>query len=163
MLTLGCLSNQYVEAGSTVVSSNTNSLSGNASESLTGSSSSSTPLATQATTQPGSKIGTSIEFSEGIKVYSGNMRELTGIDWGAVTIGSTKQYPLYITNVGEQPVSLKLSVTNWTPGVEGIVNWDYNGKVVASGETISVSLMLTIRFSTVSSFGNNIVITSTPI
>jgi hypothetical protein len=105
-------------------------------------------------------IGTSLKFSEGIKVLNANFKELTGIDWGTVSIGSTNYYKIHVTNIGEKPVTLKLSVTNWTPGVNGVVGWNYNGKAIPNDETISITLTLTIRSSTVSNFGNNIVITS---
>jgi hypothetical protein len=104
---------------------------------------------------------TSLQHSEGIKVYGEDYpHELKGINWGAIVIGQTSHKYISVTNVGEQPVTLELSVKNWTPGVNGVVTWNYNGKPVPVGSTVSITLALTIYDATVDTFGNSIIITS---
>lgn len=105
--------------------------------------------------------GTSVRYSEGIKVYSDYPNELQGINWGSIIIGKASYYHIIVTNVGDHPVILKLSVTNWTPGVSGSVSWNYNGEAVPINGKVSIELSLLIRSATGNTFYNNIVVTST--
>jgi hypothetical protein len=114
-----------------------------------------TPIPTNTTNQ-----ATSLRHSEGIKIYDEKHVELEGIDWGAITLGKPGYYYISVVNVGDQPVILELSVTNWTPGVNGVVSWDYNGETVPVEGNFSIRLSLIIKDATVNIFGNDIIISS---
>lgn len=90
-----------------------------------------------------------------ISVFGSNPNsELLDIDWGAVVIGEPKNYTTYVLNRSNQPVILSLSVTNWTPEVDGKVTWDYNGKALSSQDKTQVTLSLIIYNTNVTSFSN---------
>ncbi len=110
---------------------------------------------------PTNNIPTSFQHSDGIKVYGKDSSiELEGIDWGRIFIDITNYYYISITNVGDQPVILELSVTNWTPGVNGVVYWNYNGATIPINGTVAITLSLIIKDATTDTFSNDITITS---
>ncbi len=104
---------------------------------------------------------TSLHHSEGIKVFGqDHSTELQGINWGTITVGRMSYYQIYVTNIGDSPVTLKLSVTNWTPGVNGLLSWNYDNKPLQVDDTVSIVFYLQISTATGDSFNNDIVITS---
>jgi hypothetical protein len=116
---------------------------------------------TPAVTDNQNNDSTSLQHSDGIKVYGEDYpRELKGINWGEIVIGKTSYKHISVTNLGDQPVTLELSVKNWTPGVDGTITWSYNGKNVPAGTAVSITLALTIYGASSDTFGNSIIITS---
>ena len=100
-----------------------------------------------------------ITYSEGIKVYGeDNASEISGIDWGTVTLGVTKNTQISVLNIGDKPIILYLSANNWTPGVNGTITWNYNDKAVLANAIVSITLSLNIESTNVTAFNNNIII-----
>jgi hypothetical protein len=104
----------------------------------------------------------SISHDPKIKVSDINSnQELKGINWGSIAIGQTKDYSIQVTNIGDQPVTLGLSATNWTPGIDAKIAWQYNGAAIAAGSTIKITINLIVNSATSNTFGNDIVISAT--
>jgi hypothetical protein len=120
------------------------------------------PNATEPPKKPQVSTVESVSHDPNIKVYDKNStQELTGINWGSIAIGQTKYYDIKVTNEGDQPVTLRLSAINWTPGVDASIEWQYNGTALATGSTLAISLCLTVRSASTSTFDNDIVISAT--
>jgi len=120
-----------------------------------------TPKQQQQTQSPTTAHDTTIKYSEGIKVYGNYPTILSGINWGSIYIGVPKDHPITVSNTGDTPVKLSLSATNWTPGVEASITWDYDGKAVSPNSMVSITLSLVIKSANVTNFGNDIIISST--
>jgi hypothetical protein len=104
----------------------------------------------------------SVSYSEGIKVYGADFpNELKSIDWGTIFVGIHKNYSISVLNYANQPVSLSLQVTNWNPGVDASITWNYDGKTVPVNTIIPVTLTLLVRSANTTSFSNSIHITAT--
>jgi hypothetical protein len=103
---------------------------------------------------------TQIKSYNGIKVYDENLSQITSIYWGVVALGILKNYKIYVSNVGDSPVTLGLSADNWTPGVNGSISWNYDGASVAVNATVPVTLSLQIEEANVTAFNNDLIVTS---
>jgi len=104
----------------------------------------------------------SVSYSEGIKVYGADFpNELTSFNWGTIYVGVPKNYSISVLNFGNQPVSLKLQITNWTSGVDANMTWNYDGKPVPANTIVPITLTLTVRNTNTTIFSNNIIITAT--
>ncbi len=120
-----------------------------------------TPIKNQNSTESTTQPGSTVRFSENIRVYDEKYnRELLGINWGAIKIGTTNFYKISVQNTGEKPVTLQLSSTNWTPGISKILLWDYDDKIIETNSTVSITLSLIIVSANVNSFTNDIIISS---
>ncbi|MCD6528841.1 hypothetical protein J7L06_00915 [Candidatus Bathyarchaeota archaeon] len=102
-----------------------------------------------------------------VEVYSDSecTTRVSSIDWGIVEAGGSTNTTVYVKNVGNTPVTLSLSTQNWNPpkAVQYIsVDWDYDGRVLAPGEVIPVTLTLTVSpdATDITDFSFEIVITS---
>jgi hypothetical protein len=93
-------------------------------------------------------------------VYDENLKEISSIYWGIVALGGLKNYLIYVTNIGNSPVTLALSTINWTPGVIGTIYWNYNGTSVAANATVPITLSINIVEANVTAFNNEVVLTS---
>ena len=100
-----------------------------------------------------------ITHSEGIKVYGeDNASEISGIEWGTVTLGVTKNTQISVLNTGDKPIILYLSANNWTTGVNGTITWNYNDEAILANAIVSITLSLNIESANVTAFNNNIII-----
>ena len=63
-----------------------------------------------------------------------NASEISGIEWGTVTLGVTKNTQISVLNTGDKPIILYLSANNWTTGVNGTITWNYNDEATDCGE-----------------------------
>jgi hypothetical protein len=96
-----------------------------------------------------------------VKVYGNDATvELKNIDWGLVFVNCTSTYSISIINMGNQPVKLEFAVTNWTPGVNGAVFWNYDGRNIQVGDKVTITLSLKITDATTTTFSNDIIIIS---
>ena len=88
---------------------------------------------------------------------------LTQINWGTVTPGSSYTYTGYIRNNGNAQITLSMTTTNWNPTAASAitVTWNYGGAAITPGQVVAVTWTLTIpsSISGVQSFSFNIVIT----
>jgi hypothetical protein len=120
------------------------------------------PNTTEPPKKPQVSTVESISHDPNIKVYDKNSnQELTRINWGSIAIGQAKYYDIKVTNEGDQPVTLRLSAINWTPGVDASIEWQYNGTALATGSTIAITLYLTVQSASTNTFDNDIVISAT--
>ena len=90
-----------------------------------------------------------------------NASEISGIEWGTVTLGVTKNTQISVLNTGDKPIILYLSANNWTPGGNGTITWNYNDEAVLANAIVSITLSLNIESANVTAFNNNIIIGST--
>jgi hypothetical protein len=97
-------------------------------------------------------------YVRGLELYGGDIKSESGreyIDWGELTLGSSKNVSFYVLSTSNVDVILGLNVTNWTPlGIEDYISlsWDYNGTVLSSGSD-QVPLWVTVNLNIPSSEG----------
>jgi hypothetical protein len=91
---------------------------------------------------------------------------LSSVDWGVVAPNSVKTVALTVSNVGNCPLKLNMSVVDWSPMVASehfTVAWNCTDTVLGIGESVNASLTLYVPDSTVvagiTAFSNKIVIT----
>jgi|YelNatPaOPRAMG01_1025707.scaffolds.fasta_scaffold85970_2 archaellum component FlaG (FlaF/FlaG flagellin family) len=82
-----------------------------------------------------------------IGVYSDSSctNEVTSINWGDVSLGTTKNYTTYIKNKGTVNVVISLNTTNWNPSNAKDyiqLSWDYDGRVLHPGDVLEVKFFL---------------------
>lgn len=106
--------------------------------------------------------GSKIEHNENIKIFDKkSSSELTTFNWGPVRIGVPSYYSITVQNIGEKAITLQLKSSNWSPGIDASLTWNYDGRVIEPGTKVSIRVSLVIISATTSSFYNNIEITST--
>jgi hypothetical protein len=82
-------------------------------------------------------------YGEDVKVEGENVF----IDWGELTLGSSKNASFYVKSSSNVDVELGLNVTNWTPpGIEDYmaISWDQNGTLLAPTEELLVTVNLDV-------------------
>jgi hypothetical protein len=85
----------------------------------------------------------------GIEVYQNKdlTDKVTAIKWGTLEPGATKTYTIYVRNKGNLPLTLSLFTSNWSPQSASnylTLTWNYNGQTINKGETVQVTLTLTV-------------------
>jgi len=76
--------------------------------------------------------------------------EIKRINWGTIWPGSLRRFTLYLRSMSNIETTLSLNTTNWNPAnISEYMNlsWNYNGAILHSGETIQVTLTLTVSSS----------------
>lgn len=91
--------------------------------------------------------GNLVEPEGDIGVYwdSSCTNEVTSVNWGDVALGTTKNYTIYIKNIGTVDVTISLNTTNWNPSVAEdyiIFSWDYNDQVLHPNDVLMVKFFL---------------------
>ena len=86
------------------------------------------------------------------------------IDWGNLTPGSSKSIIVYIRNEIEEPIYLILSTQDWNPSNASrhmTLRWDYTGQRMNPGETLQITLTLSVYpdIKGISSFSFDILVT----
>lgn len=100
-------------------------------------------------------------------IYKDNActQEMTTIDWGSLTPGSTATYVFYAKNTGNTKETVTLSTTGWSPSTASqyiSVTWNQNNAALNAGEVVQATLTLTVSAnidSTITTFSNTIVVT----
>lgn len=92
--------------------------------------------------------------------------QVTSVDWGTVEPGSTKNVDIYLKNTGNAPITLSLSVSNWSPSNASnyvSLSWNYSGQQISPGSVVQVTLTLTVssNVSGISSFSFDMTIVGT--
>lgn len=96
-----------------------------------------------------------------VKAFSDSActQPVTDIDWGALLPDSTQNRTIYLKNFGANPVTISLTVINWSPANAPNymqVSWDREGESIPSGiplqTTLELSVFANITSSTISSF-----------
>ena len=85
----------------------------------------------------------------GVGVYwdSGCSQEVSLIEWGYLDPGETSSVTVYVRNEGNVAVALNMSTENWDPPEASsyiTLSWDYSGQILEPGESIQVTLTLSI-------------------
>lgn len=101
-----------------------------------------------------------------IDVYSDSACTLviSNVVWGDIEVGNSVSQTIYVENSGDDSVTLILSTENWSP-VDAAsflsFSWDYDGSIIASGESRGIVLTLNVApsVSGVDTFNFDIVIT----
>jgi len=102
-----------------------------------------------------------------LAIYKDNTctQEMTTINWGSVTPGSTATYVFYVKNTGNTRETVTLSTTGWSPSAASqyiTLTWNKNGAIIDVGEVVEATLTLTVSAnidSAITSFSNTIVVT----
>jgi len=98
-------------------------------------------------TQAGSSRG-SVQ-TVGVGAYWNRVctKRVSTIDWGVVSLGSTKKVTIYVRNEGNTVITLKLVPENWNPSDAPkyvSVSWSYLGQTIKPSKVIGVTLSLTV-------------------
>ena len=93
---------------------------------------------------------------QGLEIYGGDIQsEASGnviIDWGELTLGSSKNASFYVKSTSNVDVTLGLNVTNWEPpGIDNFltISWDYNGTLLKTGPD-QTPLLITVNLKVAS-------------
>jgi archaellum component FlaG (FlaF/FlaG flagellin family) len=104
----------------------------------------------------------------GVGVYSdsGCTMDLTSINWGSFTAGSSKNYTIYVKNEGSVAVVLSKSTSNWNPASASTYmtfSWNRDSYVLNAGTSVSAVLTLAVasNINGISTFSFDITITGT--
>ena len=90
--------------------------------------------------------------SLGVTVYSdpGCSVPLLTIDWGMMEPGQSKNYPAYIKNESNVPVTMSMYAENWSPVNAKdfmAVTWSYDGRQIPVDGSLPVDFTLSIDAS----------------
>jgi hypothetical protein len=129
----------------------------------------STAAATYAVLSAQGKIGSSGRIVViGVKVTAvGSSADLTSIEWGDLTAGSTATRQISVTNNGTIPTTLSMSVGDWVPliGQQYIsITWNYaSGTVLQPGasQTVTITINVNQYVTGVNTFTNAIYVIAT--
>jgi len=102
----------------------------------------------------------------GVGVYwdSSCSQEVSLIEWGSLDPGETSSVTVYVRNEGTVAVVLRMTTENWDPPEASsyiTLSWDYSEQTLEPGESIQVTLTLSISsdIQNVTEFDFDIVIT----
>lgn len=88
---------------------------------------------------------------------------LTQINWGTITPGSSYTYTGYVRNNGNAQVTLSMTTTSWNPTAASAitVSWNYGGAAITPSQVVAVTWTITVpsSISGVQNFSFNIVVT----
>ena len=102
----------------------------------------------------------------GVYSDSGCTTPLANIDWGVLEGGNTVTRTAYIKNSGNTAMTLSMSVGNWVPTSASSyiqLTWNYSGQTLNPGQSLAVTLTLTVSTSItgITSFSFDITIVGT--
>jgi hypothetical protein len=103
----------------------------------------------------------------GVGVYWDNAftNNVTSIDWGYLTPGSTANKTVYVKNNGDIRETLNMTTSNWSSGAYGNItlSWNREGQLLDPGSYVQAVLTLSVSssISSVTSFSFNIIIAGT--
>lgn len=88
----------------------------------------------------------------GIEVYEDSTRlvVLNEINWGMLEPSQSVTYPIYIVNIGNTPMNLSYSTSNWLPLIaENYLSlaWSYTNQTLLPNEGLDIDLTLTVSSS----------------
>ena len=97
----------------------------------------------------------------------GSNQDLTNIDWGDLTAGSTATRQISVINNGTIPITLSMSVGDWIPliGQQYIsITWNYaSGTILQPGaaQTVTININVNQYVTGINTFTNTIYIIAT--
>jgi hypothetical protein len=115
------------------------------------------------------KIGSSGRIiALGVKVSAvGSNIDLTNIDWGDLTAGTTATHQISVINNGTVPTTLSISAGDWVPLIAQqylTITWNYaSGTVLQPGtsQTVTITINVNQYVTGVNTFTNTIYIIAT--
>lgn len=105
-----------------------------------------------------------------IAIYSnsGCTTPVNAISWGSVAAGGNTSQTIYVEDAGSVPMTLSLTVSNWSPSTAGnyiALTWNAQGQTIQPGVSGAYAVTLTLTVSPsitgITSFGNSIMISGT--
>lgn len=86
----------------------------------------------------------------GVYYDQGCTNKVASIDWGTLSIGSTKSLTVYVRNDGSVQVTLTKTVTWHTAGASTYItlDWDYTGQTLAASSVTKLTLTLVVASNT---------------
>jgi hypothetical protein len=103
-----------------------------------------------------------------VGVYSDSActNELTSVDWGTISPGSSEDVTIYLKNTGNAQITLSMTTTNWTPASADepvSLLWDKENVKLNPNQVATATLTLNISESIdgITNFSFDIVITGT--
>ena len=111
-----------------------------------------------------SNSGRLVTLGVGIYSDSGCATQLSTIGWGTLNPGDVKTCTMYVRNEGNVPVSLKMTVDNWSPPTASTyitLTWNKESAVLSTNQVVEATVTLTVssNISGVTSFNFDITIT----
>jgi hypothetical protein len=108
--------------------------------------------------------GTITTVNVGVYSNSGCTENCTSITWGSLYPGNSTTRTVYVKNTGTVPITLAMTADSWTPTSADdylTVDWDQQGTVLDTGDSISANITLTAATDTgeLQDFNVDIVIT----
>jgi hypothetical protein len=90
-----------------------------------------------------------IQTSTGIEIYqdSGCTTSLSSVSWGTLVPGESQQYPIYVRNEGNTPITLSLDTSDWTPWSASqylSLSWNYNNQEIGEDQMVPILLTLNV-------------------
>jgi hypothetical protein len=124
----------------------------------------STAAVTYAVLSAQGKIGSSGRIiALGVKVTAvGSNADLTNIDWGDLTAGTTSTRQISVINNGTIPTTLSMSAGDWIPLIEQqylTITWNYVSSIVLQPsplQTVTITINLSKYVTRVGTFINTI-------
>jgi len=103
----------------------------------------------------------------GIGVYwdRAGTQNVTQIDWGTVSPGSTYGVSVFIKNIKNTNITMSMMTGNWVPASASkylALTWNYTGQVIRPGEIFPYQFRLAVasNITNVDTFGFDITITA---
>jgi uncharacterized repeat protein (TIGR01451 family) len=104
----------------------------------------------------------------GVGVYSDTTctTALSAISWGTLNPGDVKTYTMYVKNTGNVPVTLNMTVSNWSPSSASsyiTLTWNQEKSVLSAGQVATAVLTLSVSsgITGIASFSFDITIKGT--
>lgn len=94
-----------------------------------------------------SSVGTFKAIGIGVYWDKDSTRQVTALEWGYLAPGSKKSFTIYISNEGALPLTLSISLSNWSPPQASnymTLTWNYNSQILNAATTIPVTITLTV-------------------
>jgi archaellum component FlaG (FlaF/FlaG flagellin family) len=118
------------------------------------------------TTRPIYNTGTITAVNVGVYTTIDCTTELTTIPWGTLNPGNVTTYTMYVKNTGNVPVTLNMTVNNWSPLAASsyiTLTWNQETTVLSPNQVVTAVLTLSVSssISGVSNFSFNVTITGT--
>lgn len=86
----------------------------------------------------------------GVEVYADESltQPLTHIDWGEVSPGEIKTFPAWVSNTGNDAITLQMATQNWSSIAASqwiTLTWNYGGDSIPGSSAIPVTFSLSIN------------------
>ena len=113
-----------------------------------------------------SSTGSVTAINVGVYSDSACTNELTALDWGTISPGTSETITIYLKNTGNARITLSMTTTDWTPAnAEGQIEltWDKENANLNPNQETSATLTLSVseNIDGITNFSFNVVITGT--